>query len=135
MFLPPQRTLVLEYHDGGDELLITAMRYPGLFISVVCSKASLNNSITSPRRRKSDGVVDLMTSYMLSSPWKTNHERSLVSCPAIKTTKVRREKLKCVQHMQDMRKRKGLKISCSPEKKLRNNTKRKLDRPEQYQDM
>ena len=31
--------------------------------------------------------------------------------------------------MQDMRKRKGLKISCSPEKKLRNNTKRKLDGP------
>ena len=37
--LPPQRTLDLEYQDGGDELQnliteITAMRDPGLFISV-----------------------------------------------------------------------------------------------------
>ena len=38
LFLPPQRTLDLEYQDGGDELqnLITeipAMRDPGLLIS------------------------------------------------------------------------------------------------------
>ena len=42
LFLPPQRTLDLEYQDGGDELQnliteITAMRDPGLFISVVIS--------------------------------------------------------------------------------------------------
>ena len=37
LFLPPQRTLDLEYQDGGDELqnLITEMRDLGLFISVV----------------------------------------------------------------------------------------------------
>ena len=39
LFLPPQRTLDLEYPDGDDELQnliteITAMRDPGLFISV-----------------------------------------------------------------------------------------------------
>ena len=39
LFLPLQRTLGLEYQDGGDELQnliteITAMRDPGLFISV-----------------------------------------------------------------------------------------------------
>ena len=38
-FLPPQRTLNLEYQDGGDELQnliteITEMRDLGLFISV-----------------------------------------------------------------------------------------------------
>ena len=43
LFLPPQRTLDLEYQDGGEELqnLITelaAMRDPGLFISVVLAK-------------------------------------------------------------------------------------------------
>ena len=40
LFLPPQRTLDLEYQDGGDELQsliteITATRDPGLFISVM----------------------------------------------------------------------------------------------------
>ena len=40
LFLRPQRTLDLEYQDGGDELQdliteITAMRDPGLLISVV----------------------------------------------------------------------------------------------------
>ena len=40
LFLPPQRTLDLDYEDGGDELQnliteITAMRDPGLFISVI----------------------------------------------------------------------------------------------------
>ena len=40
LFLPPKRTLDLEYQDGGDELQnliteITAMRDPGLFISVI----------------------------------------------------------------------------------------------------
>ena len=40
LFLRPQRTLDLEYQDGGDELQnliteITAMRDPGLFISVI----------------------------------------------------------------------------------------------------
>ena len=40
LFLPSQRTLDLEYQDGGDELQnliteITAMRDLGLFISVV----------------------------------------------------------------------------------------------------
>ena len=39
-FLPPQRSLDLEYQDGGNELQnliteITAMRDPGLFISVM----------------------------------------------------------------------------------------------------
>ena len=39
LFLPPQRTLDLEYQDGGDELQnliteITAMRDLGLFISL-----------------------------------------------------------------------------------------------------
>ena len=40
LFLSPQRTLDLEYQDGNDELQnliteITAMRDPGLFISVL----------------------------------------------------------------------------------------------------
>ena len=40
LFLSPQRTLDLEYQDGGDELQnliteITVMHDPGLFISVV----------------------------------------------------------------------------------------------------
>ena len=39
-FLSPQRSLELEYHDGGNELQnliteITAMGDPGLFISVM----------------------------------------------------------------------------------------------------
>ena len=42
----PQRTLDLEYQDGGDELQnliteITAMRDPGLFISVITRHCNL----------------------------------------------------------------------------------------------
>ena len=53
LFLPPQRTLDLKYQDSGDDLQnliteITAMRDPGLFISVVYQqykiKVSLRNT-------------------------------------------------------------------------------------------
>ena len=45
LFLLPQRTLDQEYQNGGDEpknliTEITAMRDPGLFISVPCSHLS-----------------------------------------------------------------------------------------------
>ena len=51
LFLCSQRTLDLEYQDGGDELQnliteITAMRDPGLFISVDIPSASFQQTTT-----------------------------------------------------------------------------------------
>ena len=62
LFLPPQRTLDLEYQNGGDELQnliteITEMRDLGLFISVISSR------LYRPRRCQVRNTVSLRASH------------------------------------------------------------------------